>query len=321
MTDTINPILEKSELPRLRLFRPWPTPEPGVALVFFQPGQRLFTLWPGQQLTAGEISWGKYRTLYKVDVTEHALHFDCTLPCNSDAFDFQAKIQATVAVSDPGQIIERNVTDIAGTLKPLLISVMRRISRRHDVDQSAEAEHEISDAISEEKFDAGLVVKRFVVELSLEQDARDHIRTLRQIARSREREKEEAVLEQQRQSQDLARIRARMEFYGPLIEQGQWQMLALHLSNRPEDVQGVLQHLRQQQQTERDHQLQALKIMLDEDAIEGFQIEEASKRVLARFVESLEAASNMRRLSGVEQPQLTADPVEADESKGGQDSA
>lgn len=320
MTNTLNPILGKEDLPRLRLFRPWPTPEPGIALVFFQPGQRLFTLWPGQQLTAGEISWGKYRTLYKVDVTEHPLQFDCTLPCYSDAFDFQAGVRAVIAVSDPAKIVERNVTDAVGVLKPLLISVMRRISRRHDVDQSAEAEREITEAVLVEKFDVGLAIKRFVVELSLEQDARDHIRTLRQIARNREREHEEAALEQQRQTQEMARVRARMEFYGPLIEQGQWQMLALHLSNRPEDVQGVLQYLRQQQQTERDHQLQALKIMLDEDAIEGFQIEEASKRVLARFVESLEAASGVRRLPGVEHPQLTATPAEVDESEGDKDS-
>lgn len=320
MADIFNPILAKEELPRLRLFRPRPTPEPGVALVFFQPGQRLFALWPGQQLTAGEVSWGNYKTLYKVDVTEHSLRFDCVLPCYSDAFDFQASIQATIAVNDPAKIVERNVTDAIGALKPLLIGVMRRISRRHDVDDSAEAEREITEAVLSAKYDVGLALKRFVIELSLEQDARAHIRSLRQIARSLEREKEEAALHEQRQAQELERIRARMDFYGPFIEQGQWQMLALHLSNHPEDVQGVLQHLRQQHQTERDHQLQALKIMLDEDAIEGFQIEEASKRVLMRFVESLETASGAHRLPGAGRAQLPSDAAKSQESKGGKES-
>ena len=88
MTNSFNPILGKEDIPRLRLFRPRPTPEPGVALFFFQPGQPLVTLWPGQRLTAGEVSWGNFKAIYKVDVTERALQFNCTLPCESDAFDF-----------------------------------------------------------------------------------------------------------------------------------------------------------------------------------------------------------------------------------------
>lgn len=321
MADTFNPILDKEELPRLRLFRPRPTPEPGVALVFFQPGQRLFTLWPGQQLTAGEVSWGNFKTVYRVDVTEHPLRFDCTLPCDSDAFDFRASIQATVAVNDPAKIIDRNVTDAAGVLKPLLISTMRRASRRYDVQESAEAEHEITAAVLAEKYDSGFAIKRFVVELSLEQDARDHIRSLRQIDRSSEREQKEAALQQQRQAQELERVRVRMDFYSSLIEHGQWQMLALHLANHPDDVQGVLHHLVQQQQAERELQIQTIKMMLDADALEGFQIEEASKQVLARFVESLEAVSGVRRLPGTEQPRLATSSPEADEPEGDNNSA
>lgn len=317
MTNSFNPILGKEDIPRLRLFRPRPTPEPGVALVFFQPGQPLVTLWPGQRLTAGEVSWGNFKAIYKVDVTERALQFNCTLPCESDAFDFRANVQATIVVSEPAKIIDRNMTDAVSVLQPLLMSTMRRVSRRHDVDDSAAAEREIIEAILAEKYDVGLALKRFVVELSLEQDARDHIRSLRQIDRSSERELKEAALQQQRQAQEMERVRARMEFYGPLIEQGQWQMLALHLANRPEDVQGVLQHLQQQQQADREMQIQTLKLMLDADAIEGFQIEEASKGVLARFVEGLEATTGARRLPGVERPRLTSDPAKGDDGKGG----
>ena len=69
MTSTYNPIISKEEIPRLRLFQPRPMPEPGIALVLFREGQPLVTLWPGDRLTAGEVRWGNYKMIYKIDIT------------------------------------------------------------------------------------------------------------------------------------------------------------------------------------------------------------------------------------------------------------
>ena len=301
MTDTYNLIIAKEEIPRLRLFKPRPTPEPGVALVLFREGHPLVTLWPGDRLTAGEVRWGNYKIIYKVDVTEHSFGFNCTLPCESDAFDFQAVAQVTCSVDDPAIIVERNITDARVALEPLIIGTMRSISREYDVEESAAAERAIAEAVEREAYNVGLKLNRFVVKLSLEEDARAHIRKLRQIERDKERERKEAELERQRDELEMERMRMKMGFYSPLIKEGQWQLLALQLTNHPEDVAAVAQMLSQQRQAEMDRQLKTLKIMLEEDALEGFQVEEAGKRVLQRFMESFGPDLETRALGEAEE--------------------
>lgn len=303
MSETKGLIISK-ETTQLRLFRPRPTPEPGIALVLFREGQPLVTLWPGDRLTSGEISWGNYKTVYKVDITEHSFSFSCALPCQGEAFEFHAQIDVTYSVENPSLIVERNITDSRTVLEPLIINTMREVSREHDVEQSAEAEKSITERVLEEskKYSTGLKIFRFVVKLSLEEDARNHIRQLKQIERTKVSERRQAELEKQRIELEVERTKMRMEFYRPLIKEGQWQLLALQLANHPDDVAAVAQMIRQQRQADMENQLKALKIMLEEDVIEGFQMEEASKRVLQRFVDSFGPDLEVKALGNGEKP-------------------
>jgi hypothetical protein len=287
MTGTYNPIVEKKDIPRLSLFQQRPTPEPGIALVLFQEGKPLVTLWPEDRLTAGEVKWGKFKTIYKVDISEHQFSFKCTLPCQGDAFNFHAEVQATSSVDNPSIIVERNTTDVLGVLEPLITQIMRNITRKYDVEKSAAAEQAITKAIQEETYDVGLKLDRISVKLSLEEDARAHLRKLKQIERDKERERKEAELDRLRDDLELDRMKTKLAFYTPLIQGGHWQLLALQLTNHPDDVVIVAQTLSQQRQSEMENQLIALKIMLEEDALEPFHIEDAGKRVLQRFIEHI----------------------------------
>lgn len=316
MANTYNPIIRNDDIPRFRLFKSRPAPEPGVALVLYREGQPLVTLWPDDRMTAGEARWGSYKTAYKVDVTEHSFTFDCTLPCRSDAFDFQAHVQVTCSVDDPALIVDRNLTDARDVLEPLIVRTMRGISRDYDVRESAAAEEAVAQAIATESYDVGLELNRVVVELSLEEDARTHIRELRRIERDKERERKEAELDKQRDELEIERTRMRMEFYAPLIREGQWQLLALQLTNHPEDVAGVADLLRRQRQSEMEQQLEALKIMLEEDALEGFQMEEAGKRVLRRFVENFAPELQSPALSEGKKPESLPKGTRDDEKTG-----
>jgi hypothetical protein len=301
MTKSTNLIISK-ERPRLRIFHPRPKPEPGVALVLFREGQKLVTLWPGDRLTSGEVTWGNYQTIYRVDVTEHSFSFSCNLPCKGEAFDFKAQIDVTYCVDDPRLIVKRNTTDVRAVLEPLLVNTMREISRDYEVEQSAEAESSLQRETMERstQYNIGIRIDRFIVKLSLEDDARDHIRQLKQMERNLIQERKQDQLERQRLELEMERMRMKMDFYGPLIKEGQWQLLALQLSNHPEDVASVAQMIRQQRQAELDNQLRTLKIMLEEDVIEGFQMEEASRRVLQRFVENFAPELDNKALEGTE---------------------
>lgn len=283
MVDTFNPIIGKAEISGLRLFQPRPKPEPGIALVFDKEGQPLLTLWHGDRLTAGEVRWGGYKTVYRVDVTEHTFDFNCKLPCRGDAFDFLAEVRVTYDVSDPAVIVKRNITDARTVLKSSILETMRRVSRKYQVDESDEAENAIIKAIKNEDYDIGFKIKRFVAELSLEQEERDYIRKQRDIKRSED-------LEGQTIKKKIKLTKMKMDFYSPLIEKGEWQMLVLQLSQNPEDVPAVkqiMETMSQQRQTETQRQLEILQVMLKSGALEGYQLEETGKRVLQSLITGL----------------------------------
>ena len=300
MTDTFNPIISREEAPRLRLFQPRPTPEPGIALVLFRVGQPLVTLWPGDRLTAGEVRWGNYKTIYKVDITEHSFKFTCKLPCQSDAFDFQAEVQVTCSVDDPATIVDRNIEDARAVLEPLLISTMRSISRDYDVEESGAAERAIIEAVKKERYGVGLKIDRFVVKLSLEEEARAHIRQLRQIERDKEREKREAELQRQRDELEMERMKLKMDFYRPLIREGHWGLLALQLVKHPDDVEMVVETLKQEHHVEMARQMELLRIMLETNALEEYQIGKVGKQVLQRLVDSFGPELETRTLGEAE---------------------
>lgn len=300
MISATNLIISEENVPRLTLFQPRPTPEPGIALVLFREGKSVVVLWPDDRLTAGEIRWGNYKKIYKVNIAEQSFIFNSTLPCQGDAFDFHAQVQVTCAVKNPATIVENKVNNAQAVLEPLITDTMRSISRRYDVEDSELAEREIAQVIESQEYGVGLAVKRFVVKLQLEEDARVHIRKLTQYDRDSVLADKEAQLQKQRDAIERERMKTKMEFYGPLIKQGQWQLLAMQLSNRPEDVSIIIQMLNQQRQQEMDHQLKALKIMLEEDVIEGFQLEETGQRVLQRLVDGLGSGSETLSLNAAQ---------------------
>ena len=89
-----------------------------------------------------------------------------------------------------------------------------------------------------------------------------------------------------------------MDFYAPLLKKGQWNLLALQLSEHPEDVASIVNFINQEHQAERDNQLKMLKIMLEEDVVEGFQVEEVRKRILQKVLDSLGPVSTKALTDG-----------------------
>lgn len=284
MAESYNPILSKEQLLRWRLFQSRPKPEPGVALVLS--GDRGFlTIMPGQMLGAGELRWGNYNQLYRVDISEHTLRFSCDLPCASDAFTFHAEVQLAYSVKDPALIVQNNIVDVRQVLEPRVISVMRNVSRKYEAEQSGSAEQAIIEVLRELNV-AGFEIKHFALNLSLEQEVRSIIRQKQAIRNTREIDREKQELEIQREKFDIEIQKIKMEFYGPIIREGNWQMLALQLAKNPDDVAVIVQIINQQHHSGLEKRLQLLKMLLDADVLEESQIGEIGKRLLQGLVDS-----------------------------------
>ncbi len=109
---------------------------------------------------------------------------------------------------------------------------------------------------------------------------------LQMLRQSLEMQKTQFELQQARQHEEfqLQMMKQKTEFYTAMLQAGQWQLLALQLAQRPEDVQVILQTLNQQKQIEREHQVKMLKMLLDSDAVEGWQLSEVGKRALQELI-------------------------------------
>jgi D-ribose pyranose/furanose isomerase RbsD len=341
-----NPILSKEEIGGWRIFQKRPIPDPGTALVLSGEGQPLLTIKQGNNgITSGEIRWGKYNSIYKIDVTDFPLNFQCILPCATDAFDFKAEVKFTCSVKDPEIIIQRNITDIGAVLEPLIIEVMRRISRKYQVEDSGAAELAISNSIKQAIYDEGFNIPQLVITLSLEEEARKRIREVKRLQEEVNIEKERQALELQKEklaiekrklqeeferestslqnqfsrSEEISKLqdefgiekmkqtlemqrtqfeiyqlkmkeefalemmKQKTEMYTSMLQAGQWQQFAL-LLNQTGDVSIVMNILNEQKQSEREHQVKMLKMLLDADALEGGQVNEVGKGFLRQLI-------------------------------------
>jgi hypothetical protein len=176
MSETYDPLV-KEEIAQFRAFQKRFIADPGKVLVFSGEGKDLLIVPQGKQgPTFGELMWGKYNLLYKVDISEHLLQFECRLPCATDAFFFDAKVSFSCSVDNPELIVRREIRDVRLRLEPLIVEVMRGQSRNYMVSESGIAESNISDAIKSAVYDSGFHISNLVLQLGLSEEAAEYVR-------------------------------------------------------------------------------------------------------------------------------------------------
>jgi hypothetical protein len=278
MLETYNPILAKEELKGLgKLLQRPPIPEPGLALVFSGNGIPLLTITQGQKtVTWGEARWN-YNLVYKVDLTEHPLSFQCDVPCKGDAYKFHAEATFRCTVRDPEMIVDRNITDVAQWLKTSVEDQMRLVSRKFDIKQSGEAEIEMRKVVGQAIYEVGFDLNNFTLKLTLGEEAVDWIQTQTRIQEQINLERTKQDLERQKSQFDIERDQAQTEF----SRKKQEEELAFQNKLTQQQLQAKLQqqHLEQmliQQQAEFE-----LKIMQQKTEFYGSMLQQGNLQLLA----------------------------------------
>lgn len=302
MADTYNPILAIEDIRQRSPFEKRLVPEANTALVFYRDGQTPLVIEPGDQAPLrGQLMLGKYNWLYKVDKSEFSWSFECdnkTLHSKTDGFYFQANMTISCSVVNPAAIVVRKVTDIREVVQSLIIESMKVVSRKYENHKSSEAEEAICIYVKQEFYDECFKLNRFVLNLLPDPQIIDDIRgekleelAERKITRDsnikRKSIEEETKLEKLLIEQDkaqLERLQFKMDFYNTALQSGSLMMLAMQLAKSPDDVLVVAQLISQQDQFAANNQLNLLKVMLEEDAIEAAQLGEAGKRVVQRLI-------------------------------------
>lgn len=324
MADIYNPILAKEDIRQRSPFEKRLVPEANTALVFYREGQTPLVIEPGDPAPLrGQLMFGKYNWLYKVSKGIFSWNFQCDLPSKTNTFSFKAEVQLICSVLNPVMIVQDDITDVRQVVQPLIVDAMKNVSRKYEIEDFNVAEEQISNFLNnlyeikeyvdtkysdQENVDdkkkrlKGFHLNRFVLDLSSDRKIINIAQEKELFKRSSDFERtkiteksnvertsiqQDTELDRLRMEQDkvqLDRLKFKMDFYNTALQSGSLMMLAMQLAKNPDDVLVVAQLINQQNQFAANNQLNLLKVMLEEDAIEGAQLGEAGKRVVQRLI-------------------------------------
>lgn len=302
MQETFNPILSQEDVRGWSLTKEIPVPEPNTVLVLSRSGGELSVInHTDKPISFSRFKFGGYNFLYKVDVGKYVLKIDCSLPSKKSGFDFPTVVEITCSVFDPQTIVRAGTQDVASVLKTRLINEMKQISRDYDLQENAMAEKDINRSVrrrvvDERCFDdLGLRIPQLVASLQIDASAIGSIKqiTLTELSEAASLA-EKAAQFRLSQAEEIAQLKldelkrmrssADQEHYKKLLEGGEASLLAAYLAQNPQNIASLIDRLDQQKRVASGSNMELLKIMIEEDAIEGSQLDEAGKRVLRRLM-------------------------------------
>lgn len=284
MQDTFNPILSQEDVRGWSLTKQIPAPAPNTVLVLSRSGEELTVInHTDRPISFSKFVFGKYIFLYKVDISEHVLKIDCLLPSKSTGFDFPATVEFTCSVFDPGIIIKANTKDVSSVLKSRLVSEMKQVALDYELQENSMAEKDINRSVKrkvvEERCfdDLGLRISQLTASLQIDSAAVGTIKQVKLIELN-----EAAQLAEKNANLRLKQVD--QEYYEKLLQGGEASLLAAYLTQSPENLASLINRQDRQNQLATSNNMELLKVMLQEDALEGVNLSEAGERVIRRVI-------------------------------------
>ncbi|MCC3777025.1 hypothetical protein K6I33_001526, partial [Streptomyces sp. UNOB3_S3] len=208
---------------------------PGVAFLYATPKGDIVRV-------SKQLSWrqrSKYVRRYEVDMGDHhrtaKLH-STPLPSADQAHCFEATIDMSFRVTEPEEIVRRNIQDGLPLVYRHLAALFRPVARRFAIEDAAGLETHLNQQCrSAMKLDEGVTIFRCVVSIAPDAAASAHIRERTKLQR-------ELELGQQRFDMEQAAQQHRLR----LDAEGQRARLAREateqsaLAGTPMDIQGLL---------------------------------------------------------------------------------
>lgn len=295
-----NPILSKHDLPKFSLnpFGSRPSGEPGIAIVLFQDHGTSTALPVGQPLSAADLAWGKYRGYFRVDVGRHEYEFNVRLPSKENSLNFETTVSMDYYVSDPSIVVDKQIRDPESMLKSRIVERIRNASRKYEIMESEDAEYEINGQLQAGFTFDGVSVTRISAELNADSEAIGHIRGKGIDKLQQEREK------------------SQIKFYASLIQEGEWELLAMKLAKNPNDVGNVVEWMQQQKRKELENYIYTIKELVDADIVEETQVSGDAKKLLLKLADRLGISEGKSLLDGGDSSKRLPDTNSKSRKKG-----
>ncbi|WP_194895399.1 SPFH domain-containing protein [Catenulispora pinisilvae] len=245
---------------------------------------------------------GKVKTVYDIDLGVRHLPFEVELPGAGDTFSFNVSVVVEWRVLDPSLVVRSQLLDIRPLIQPVITEEMRRIAREYGVDNSAAAETAINERLAGEALNfndpeqLGAALARTVTTghigreyglwtrtiASVQPDKSrlaqsDEVRDLRHQIEA-ERLKQELRMLQEQNNQQVLENRTR--FYREAFTSGDIERAVLQVAQNPEELTAVAQVVREQELAGQRLTIDFVNKLLEEGAIERWQVNDQAKAAL-----------------------------------------
>lgn len=258
MSQTYDPIVERTELRRLRIGSPLRAPELGTAIVLERAAGAPVVIGHGHRVP--DARTGNYRRMYLIDVATRGLSFTLNAPSADAAFPFTVTVRFACRVIDPVAVARDGIRDMTAALLPSLSSVVRETAAMFDALQPTAAERAIADRLNSAYPPRTVELGSYAVSVTAV-DA------------------EEFVTEQRK----IRVHKMKYEAMKPIANGSREDMLAHVMSIDDRNPMAMLDRERADREAETRAQLDALRILMNKDGMEDFDAAEVRKQALSEF--------------------------------------
>lgn len=249
MAGTVPLILKAEPVRRLSL-GPQKLRTPSVAVVYASADGELHMIDSGKPITWSDQLLPRFRMRYEVDLRDYVrtVELRSSPPVSATSvYSFDAVLNVGFRVTDPAEVVRRNIDDGLVVVYNHLVHVCRDITTQFSIERAKAAEDAINAWFSNgETLDEGITIYRCRARLSPDSDARRYLQAQEEARRSNvvkavqhQTNLDDAARSNQlalmRQSGELQmRLREREEMAGrPLTAR---ELITIHLERNPHDT-------------------------------------------------------------------------------------
>lgn len=262
-----------------------------IALVVITARGASYTFRPDDQPTVGELLWKRISSMYEVDVGQHQAQYEDELPSGLEAVPFQAMIDLQWQVTDPTEVVRKNISTLARlieALRPELLARLRPISRQYTFSAAAGAEDAMNRALSAAPMgtELGLLTRPYI-RLKLEEGTRGHAGELLGIQRNTEMEELKQRLRMLEEDNRQQLVSQRMVFYRQTIEVGDTEKFVLLMAQNPDDLPEIMQAIRNDRDISRQQAIEFFQKLAESGLIERHEMSDVVRETLTFLQEGV----------------------------------
>ncbi|MFF3410870.1 hypothetical protein ACFYW8_32610 [Streptomyces sp. NPDC002742] len=214
----------------------------------------------------------KYRYRYEVDTSDHRSSWMEVLPSGTGGYCFQASLDTTWTVTAPSEVVRRNISTVADGDATVALAIRNLLwphAGLYPIDRLADF-----DAFVRSSFCAGchslpegLTVSALTVGLSLDQEATDHLRALRQAAERQRLLQVEHQTDRTRQQLEQV-LQADRENAIRQAAQGDGGILIHLIAQDPGKLREIMLDLGQRQDVAAERKIKTLRDLIEAKLIQ-----------------------------------------------------